>query len=193
MEQLMQIKEQLIAQVQGQMGNLKKVDAKELGEVIDMIKDLAEAAYYCSITEAMDSAKEGENRQTYYYMEKYLPYYPHNRENDYRDGRMYYDGNSSSSSSGTSGNSQGGNSSSYYEENYPMMRDEREGRAGQKRRMYMESKAMNHEQPKKLQELDEYMKELTSDITEMIAGATPEEKTLLQRKMNTLVKKLQNV
>jgi len=30
-----------------------------------------------------------------------------------------------------------------------------------------------------MQELDEYMKELTSDITEMIAGATPEEKTLL--------------
>ena len=37
------------------------------------------------------------------------------------------------------------------------------------------------------------MKELTSDITEMIAGASPEEKALLQRKMNTLVTKLQNV
>lgn len=194
MEQLMQIKEQLIAQVQGQMGDLRKVDAKELGEVIDMIKDLAEACYYCSVTEAMDDAKDNEKRQTYYYMEKYLPYYPYSRENDYRDGRMYYDGNSSSSnSSNNSGGSQMNGSRNYYEESYPMWHDDREGRAGQKRKMYMESKEKNHDQPKKIQELDDYMKELTSDITEMIAGASPEEKSLLQRKMNTLVTKLQNV
>jgi phage anti-repressor protein len=35
------------------MCHLDKVDAKELGEAIDMIKDLAEAIYYCTITDAM--------------------------------------------------------------------------------------------------------------------------------------------
>ena len=53
MEELERIKEQLITCVQSQMMNLQDVDAKELGEVIDMIKDLSETAYYCSIAEAM--------------------------------------------------------------------------------------------------------------------------------------------
>jgi hypothetical protein len=35
------------------MSNLQQVDAKELGEVIDMVKDIEEAIYYCTITEAM--------------------------------------------------------------------------------------------------------------------------------------------
>lgn len=180
MEQLKSIKEQLVAQVQGQMGDLRKVDAKELGEVIDMIKDLAETMYYCSVAEAMEDAKENEEKRgTYYYMEKYLPYYPY-REDEYHKGRMYYDGE-------TDGRN-------YYEEQYPTpWHDEREGRSGSRRRMYMESKALHHDQTKKIQELEEYMKELTTDITEMIADASPEEKAVLQRKMNTLVTKLQNV
>jgi hypothetical protein len=58
MEQLKKIEQCLISQVQSQMGDLKKVNAKELGEVMDMIKDLEEAMYYCSIIEAMDKSKE---------------------------------------------------------------------------------------------------------------------------------------
>ena len=58
MEQLRNIEQCLIGSVQGQMGDLKKVNAKEMGEVIDMIKDLEEAMYYCSIIEAMDKTKE---------------------------------------------------------------------------------------------------------------------------------------
>jgi hypothetical protein len=41
------------------MTHLDSVDAKELGEAIDMIKDLSEAIYYCTVTEAME-AKEKE-------------------------------------------------------------------------------------------------------------------------------------
>jgi hypothetical protein len=37
------------------MTHLDSVDAKELGEAIDMIKDLSEAIYYCTITEAMEA------------------------------------------------------------------------------------------------------------------------------------------
>ena len=178
MERLKAIKEQLIACVQGQMGDLTKVDAKELGEVIDMIKDLAECMYYCSVTEAMDDAKEHEEkRSTYYYMEKYLPYYPYSRRNDYDRGKMYYDKMPEEHED---------------EESMPV-RDEREGRSGARRRMYMESKMTHQDQSKKIQELENYMRELTSDITEMIQDASPEEKAILQKKINTLASKLQNV
>lgn len=205
MEHLKQIKKQLVTQVEGQMGDLRCVDTKELGEVIDMIKDLAEACYYCAVTDAMEDAKENEEkRSTYYYMEKYLPYYPYDRQDEYQKGRMYYnDGGSGGSGTSNSGggSSQGGSngtsnsgSRSYYEEPYPMMwKDEREGRSGQKRRMYMESKATHQDSAKKIQELENYMKELTSDMMEMLADASPEEKAVVQKKVNTLATKLQNV
>lgn len=70
------IREQLMAQVECQMSNLACVDAHELGEVIDMIKDLEEAKYYCSITEAMEKASEEE---ILYYTEKY----PKNKASKY--------------------------------------------------------------------------------------------------------------
>jgi hypothetical protein len=41
-----------------------------------------------------------------------------------------------------------------------------------------------------MQELDSYMQELTSDITEMIADASPEEKQLLQQKISVLATKI---
>ena len=173
MEQLKSIKEQLVSCVQGQMGDLKQVNAKELGEVIDMIKDLAEAMYYCSVAEAMEEAKDNEEkRNTYYYMEKYLPYYPYDmRDEDYyKKGRMYY------------------------EENYPVsFHDEKEGKSGAKRRMYMESKQTHQDTSKKIQELEDYIKDLTSDMMEMIQDASPEEKAVLQKKVNTLAAKIQNV
>lgn len=37
-------------------GNLEAAPTHELGEAIDMIKDLSEAEYYCKITKAMDEA-----------------------------------------------------------------------------------------------------------------------------------------
>jgi len=40
-EELKSMKTQLMSCVQGQIGNLKNVDTKELGEAIDMIKDLS--------------------------------------------------------------------------------------------------------------------------------------------------------
>ena len=49
-EVLKTMKEQLTSCVQGQLADISKVDAHELGEAVDMIKDLAEAIYYCTIT-----------------------------------------------------------------------------------------------------------------------------------------------
>ena len=57
-ENLKTMKEQLTSCVQGQLGDISKVDTHELGEVIDMIKDLAEAIYYCTITDSMEKRKK---------------------------------------------------------------------------------------------------------------------------------------
>lgn len=59
MKSLCEMKEQLILAMQSQlMGNLENVDTHEAGEVVDMIKDLAEAEYYCTVTLAMEEAGE---------------------------------------------------------------------------------------------------------------------------------------
>ena len=41
-----------------------------------------------------------------------------------------------------------------------------------------------------MQELESYMQELASDMTELIQDASPEEKTLIQQKLNTLAAKV---
>ena len=40
--------------------NLNTVDTRELGEAVDMIKDLAEAIYYCTVTKAMEEKSDAE-------------------------------------------------------------------------------------------------------------------------------------
>lgn len=226
MERLKAIKEALMGQVEAQMGNLQCVDTEELGDAIDMIKDLEEAMYYCSITKAMKEKEEEEkmeqkmmmmrgpqNTNTYYYTERYM--HPQEGVDSYRDWdpenrKIYYytSGSSSSSngsgsrggnsnsggSSGNSGGNSSGSSTSYYtERDYPMMRDMREGRSPMRRKMFMESKETHQDTSKSMKELETYMQELTSDIMEMVEKATPEEKMILQKKMNTLASKLQNV
>jgi hypothetical protein len=63
------MKQNLTSLVQSQMGNLDQVNTRELGEAIDMIKDLSEAIYYCTITEAMEKSSENNNMKSYYYSE----------------------------------------------------------------------------------------------------------------------------
>ena len=50
MERLKNIKHSLISCVESQMGNLQSVNSKELGEAIDMIKDIEEAIYYATLS-----------------------------------------------------------------------------------------------------------------------------------------------
>lgn len=83
MEQLKMMKENIMACIQTQMGRLDEVNTEELGEAIDMIKDLSEAIYYCTITEAMKE-KEKENKDIYYYTEREIPM---DFARDYREGR----------------------------------------------------------------------------------------------------------
>lgn len=191
MEQLKAMKEALISCASSQIhGNMENVDAKELGEVVDMIKDIDEALYYCTITKAMEEKYEGgqPQQQMYYpYVQPmyygggqggnssyYTPYpymreYPeHMRDMDRMDGRMYYPGD------------RGGNA----------MPNRMMGRSGMSRRTYMESKQTHQDMKKQMEDLDRYMKELSEDITEMIADSTPEEKLMLKNKLTTLASKM---
>jgi hypothetical protein len=70
------------------------------------------------------------------------------------------------------------------------MRDPREGRSYMSRKTYMESKEMGRDKLGSIQDLEHYMSELSSDITEMIEKASIEEKQLLQKKLNTLAQKV---
>lgn len=190
MEQLRNIEQCLIGTVQGQMGDLKKVNAKEMGEVIDMIKDLEEAMYYCSIIEAMDKTKEKEEHQQppmniSYYMEgnsgsnakyydssnpgdikNYVPYMEYApymmRDKDWREGHLNYNDGGMS-----------GNGRSYYS-----------------RRMYMEGKHNGADDQKSMKDLEHYMKDLADDMVEMINNSTPEEKQVLSNKLSQLATKV---
>lgn len=189
MEMLKSMKETLMACAQSQMGHLDTVDAKELGEVVDMIKDIEEAIYYCTITESMKKVEESEKNGRYYSEPEYY------RDQDRPRGRMYYpmyaDGSSGSMSSGSSSNSSG---RSYYSEDripYDMvMRDRREGQSPMSRRRYMEAKEMKHDKNTQLQELERYVKELSEDVVEMIEDASPEEKKYLANRISSLAQKV---
>ena len=65
MEKLKEMKDILVELVQTQLKDLRNVDAHELGEVIDMIKDLEESMYYCAITQAMENKDEEEKQAKY--------------------------------------------------------------------------------------------------------------------------------
>ena len=55
-EKLKHMKDTLMCVVEMQLCELDEVDTKELGEAIDMIKDLEEAIYYATVTEAMNNS-----------------------------------------------------------------------------------------------------------------------------------------
>lgn len=166
MKDLHRMKEALIGQIQAQMGHLEQVNTKELGEAIDMVKDLSEAIYYCTITEAMEEKKEKE-----------VYYYPIETEKP-QTNRMYY------------GKKDGWGEGYQYPMDIDMWKDEKDGRSPHKRRMYMEGKENHHDKASQMQNLEQYMKELSSDVVEMIQGSSPEEKQLLKSKLTTLISKI---
>jgi predicted transcriptional regulator len=94
----------------------------------------------------------------------------------YNDGSMYMD-------------HQTNRMNGHMQPQHTQMRDVREGNSPIYRRMYMEGKHQKDPQ-KQMQELEDYMHELTNDIMEMIEDATPEEKQLLRQKITTLSTKI---
>ena len=190
-ERMKHMKETLMNCVSGQLGDLSSVDAKELGEAMDMIKDLSEAIYYCTITESMEKSdkekKEYPMNEYRYYPVDYNRYY---RDMDREYGNMYY--TDYAMNNGGSRNYQDGNRQTPGESrNYPIeLRDYREGRSPMTRKTYMERKMHGGGKEAQMQELEKYMQELSSDITEMIDGASPEEKQMLKTKISALATKI---
>ena len=148
-ERLHDIKDILLCAVEHQIADLEHVNTCELGEVIDMIKDLEEAIYYCTVTEAMhDPNNEWKTKKSDHYQTQ--------SDND----RM------------------GWTNGSW------------EGHSHLSRKMYMEAKDMKKDKATQLRELEKYMQELSTDITEMIADASPEEKQYLEKKITALASKI---
>ena len=197
---------------------IESIDTKEMGEVAEIIKELCEAEYYAKVSKAMDehdfdNAEEimDEGRRGYrgqprdsrgrYMRRGYdeMMYMPEMyRDMDLMDGKMYY--TSANRSQGSQGQSNGsssmgsssGNSMGY---NDGMMRDNREGRSGQSRRSYLETKEMhkgNSEEDKmaKKRELDKWMNDIGSDVKELVHDMTPEEKTMAKTKLTNLANSL---
>jgi hypothetical protein len=136
---LIPIAKQLICEVEAQMEDLENVCTTELGEVIDMIKDLSEAIYYDVVTEAMlDKEELGEEE-------------PETKK--IKD---------------THGENHG----------YPSYKS------------YMEAKHKNSDSAILMRELEKYMGDISQDLLEIMKNAAPEEKSYLNKKMNSLISKL---
>ena len=52
------IQSKLIELAYEQMESPECVDAQELGEVVDIIKDIDEAIYYCTVVKAMEDGRD---------------------------------------------------------------------------------------------------------------------------------------
>lgn len=181
MEKLCQIKNSLITLVEQQMATPQQADTHEMGEVIDMIKDLAEACYYESIVDAMIGSKEEEiyGIDMMKDLRKRKNSYPYYVNNDYYGDKHYskdYDG--------------GYNGYSYTGIGGMNDDSKKMGHSPMKRKSYIESKERHLDQALQMRELEDYAQELTSDLMDMIKDATPEEKQLLQRKIATLATKI---
>lgn len=119
-KRLMAMKQNLASAIEAQLCNLSEVDCEELGQAIDMLKDLEEALYFCTITEAMNGEGKGKGNVEIEYEGHKKNGHSQMNGNDqmYYGGSqmymgspmMYADGNGSSSG----GSSNGGSSTSYY-------------------------------------------------------------------------------
>lgn len=218
MDKLKAMKECLASCIQTQLMDISSVDAHELGEVVDMLKDIEESMYYCARTKALEEEKEEREEmkkklekmelerpsELYYF---YSPCLHTERDMDREMGRMYYTERPARNSMGqfTDGRGRTGNYDSLRDTSFAGMdqrgegrerevpfdfRDSREGRSPMSRRNYMESKEMHQGKDKKMKELEQYMKELSEDIVEMIQDASPEEKQMLEKKMTHLTSKI---
>ena len=190
---------------------IENVDTKEMGEVVDMIKDLNEAEYRAVIVKSM---KEADEEQKEYNKELLRAL-----KDEYGEegGRRYYDeyrykttGRFAPKGKGSYVGRRGYEEPPYYH-SYPERDMDREyGRMyytepttthtsesgyDRAKRMYTETKEMHKantpdDKEHKMKSLDSYTKELASDITDMVADMSAEERNLLRTKLSTLVSKI---
>lgn len=175
---------------------LEAMDESEYGEDYDENGPMEERRYYRG--QPRDSRGRYMSRrgrrgyaEPYYHMtpEMYKEHGPEYwRDMDRHEGRMYYGGDGGRGTGGMSGNMSGHGDMNGG-------RDHREGRSGPARRGYIETKETHsgntpEDKQAKTKELEKYMNELSTDITEMITGMSNEEKTMMKAKMQALLQKI---
>lgn len=191
---------------------IENIDTSEMGQVVDMMKDLAEAIYYRELTKAMQEFdaedimemldRYGVGRKFYdhyryadgrfapkgsgTYRRGYeeLPYY-HMTPEMYRNMEQYRDMDRGSGRMHYTEPSMISDSGSHMESRYDMAK-----------RNYIESKELYRgntaeDKEHKMKELEKYTREIGSDIAEVISDASPEEKALLKQKMQVIMQKIQ--
>ena len=187
---------------------IENVDTSEMGEVVDMIKDLAEAEYHSIISKAMKKADEEEEEYDKELLRSLKAEYGEESGRRYYDHYRYADGRFAPKGHGTY---RRGYEEPPYMHMYPEtehMRDMdrdygkmyytepmSESSYDRAKRNYTETKEMHknntpEDKEHKMKSLDSYTKELASDITGMVADMSAEEKNLLRTKLSTLVSKI---
>lgn len=184
---------------------IENVDTCEMGKVVDMMKDLSEAMYYRTLTKAMDESTSEETLEMF---------------ERYGDGRRFYDkyryadGRFAPKGRGTY---RRGYDEPYYHMTPEMYREHdpewyrdmdrkdgkmyytepitMESRYDKAKRGYEESKMAHKEntpehKQAKMKDLEMYLKELSEDVTQLLADATPEERSMVKNKMQVLTQKL---
>ena len=186
---------------------VETVDTEEFSKVIDSIKDLSEAEYYAKISKAMDDLDPEEIMEMF---ERYgdggRRYYDHYR---YADGRfapkgrgtyrrgydeppywhmtpeMYHDMEQYRDYDRKDGRM-------YYTEPNQMMTESNYDRA---KRAYTESRDLHRgntaqDKEAKMRDLEGYFREISTDITDLLADMTQEERSMLKAKVSALATKL---
>lgn len=218
-EELCELKKRFVKIVEEQLNHgIESIDAKELGEVVDMVKDIAEAekyvqeaCYYESIVKAMEESKEQEGKYGYIRTKKTMmpnPVYPDLRDDEYyrpeplmNNMRMGYPRGASSNNSNQGQSNQNrdsmgrytSNSRSGYDDPMKEMRDwdDRYGRAYNEFR-----KARRHYTETKnmsdKQEMDEHANEHLSDTMQSIREIWEMADPTLRKKMKADLQKFSN-
>ena len=185
---------------------VENINAEEMGEVTDMIKDLAEAEYYSKISKAMDEAEYGED---YDYRGAYDEHERKGYRGQMRDSKgrymsrrkgympMMYDYDWDNMQMDRDMDREHGKM--YYTEPMTMRNNNQthsESRYDRARRGYEETKSMHKDnspesKQMKMKSLEDYMKSLAEDVTDMVNDMSPEEKSLMKQKMSVLMQKIQ--
>lgn len=187
---------------------IENIDPCEMGQVTDMMKDLAEAMYYRTLMKSMEESSADETMEMF---------------ERFGDGRRFYDNyryaNGRFAPKGR-GTRRGYDEPPYFhmtpemyrgmehdrdiDRNYGRMYYTEPATSGMNmtesgydkaKRHYTETKEMHkantaEDKEHKMKSLENYMKELSSDITELLADMTAEERTMLKSKLSTLVSKM---
>lgn len=199
---------------------IESVNTDEMGKVTDMLKDLAEAMYYRTLTNIMEESDvedvQGMLDRRFYddYRYKTTGRYAPKGKGSYVGRRGYeeppymhmmnredlQDWDSMSERERMRDLDRASRGRMYYTETEPMrkdggMRDSREGKAGMMRKGYMETKEMHkgttpQDKEANMHSLESYLKELSEDLTELLPYMIPEERQMAKTRITTLAAKM---